>query len=148
MIPVWSGSFTGWRWITPGAFHSSGRVSLASDRPLAVERVPERVDDAAEQRLADRHRGDLAGAPHRVALLDLVPLAEQRDADVVLFEVEGEADDAVVELEHLERDAVLEPVHAGDAVAELEDGADLGKVRVDVEFLDPFAEDGGDLFRP
>ena len=38
-----------------------GRV----DRALAVERVAERVDDAAEQRLADRDRGDLAGAAHR-----------------------------------------------------------------------------------
>jgi hypothetical protein len=37
----------------------------------------------------------------------------------------------VIELEHLEGDAVLEPVHAGDAVAELEDGADLGKIGVD-----------------
>ena len=82
-------------------------------------------------------RRDLAGAPHRVALLDLLPLAEERDADVVLLEVEREADDAVVELEHLERDAVLEPVDAGDAVAELEHGADLGEVGLDVELLDP-----------
>ena len=116
------------------------------DRALPVERVPERVDDTAEQRLADRDRRDLAGAAHGVALLDLVPLAEQRDADVVLLEVEGEADDPVVELEHLERDAVLEPVDAGDAVAELEHRADLGEVRVDVELLDPLAQDGGDLF--
>ena len=52
----------------------------------------------------------------------------------------------MVELEHLERDAVLEPVHARDAVAELEHGADLGEVRLDVELLDPLAQDGGDLF--
>ena len=133
--------------MTPGAFHSSGRRLLRVDRALAVERVAERVDDAAEQRLADRDGRDLAGAAHRVALLDLVPLAEQRDADVVLLEVEREADDAVVELEHLERDAVLEPVDARDAVAELEHGADLGEVRVDVELLDPLAQDRGDLFR-
>ncbi len=63
--------------------------------------------------------------------------AEERDADVVLLEVEREPDDAVVELEHLEREAVLEPVHAGDPVAELEHGADLGQVRVEVELLDP-----------
>ncbi len=146
LIPVWSGSFTGWRWTTPGALHSSGRRSVDVDRALPVERVAERVDDAAEQALADRHRGDLAGAPHRVALLDLVPLAEERDADVVLLEVEREADDAVVELEHLERDAVLEPVDARDAVAELQHGADLGEVRLDVELLDPLAQDRRDLF--
>ena len=116
------------------------------DRPLAVERVAERVDDAAEQPLADRHAHDLAGAAHRLALLDVLPLAEERDADVVLLEVERDADDAVLELEPLERDAVLEAVDAGDAVADLEHGADLGEVGLDVELLDPLLEDRGDLF--
>ena len=116
------------------------------DRPLAVERVAERVDDAAEQRLADGDARDLAGAADRLALLDVLPLAEERDADVVLLEVEGDADDAVLELEHLERDAVLEPVDAGDAVADLEDGADLGEVGLDVVLLDPLLQDRGDLF--
>ena len=141
MIPVWSGSFTGWRSITPGAFHSSGRRSVDVDRALTVERVAERVDDAAEQRLADRDRRDLAGAADGIALLDLLPLAKERDTDVVLLEVEGEADDAVVELEHLERKAVLEAVDACDAVAEREHRADLGEVRVEVELLDPLAQD-------
>ncbi len=117
------------------------------DRALAVERVAERIDDATEQRLADGDRGDVAGAAHGVAFLDLVPLAEEGDADVVLLEVEGDPDDAVVELQELERDAVLEPVHAGDPVAELEDGADLGEVGLEVELLDPLAQDRRDLFR-
>ena len=145
-MPVWSGSFTGWRSITPGALNSTGRVSVGLDRAEAVERVAERVDDAAEQRLADRHRRDLAGAADRLAFLDLVPLAEERGADVVLLEVEREADDAVLELEHLEREAVLEAVDAGDAVADLQDGADLGQVRLGVEVLDPLAQDRRDLF--
>ena len=107
------------------------------DRALAVERVAERVDDAAEHALADRHAHDLAGAADGLALLDELPLAEERDADVVLLEVEREADDAVLELEHLERDAVLEAVDAGDAVADLQHGADLGEVGLDVVLLDP-----------
>ena len=89
---------------------------------------------------------DLAGAPDRLALADLLPLAEERDADVVLLEVERDAGDAVLELEHLERDAVLEPVDAGDAVADLEDRADLGEVGLDVGLLDPLLQDRGDLF--
>ena len=76
----------------------------------------------------------------------MLPLAEERDADVVLLEVEGDADDAVLELEQLERDAVLEPVDAGDAVADLEHRADLGQVGLDVVLLDPLLEDRGDLF--
>ena len=98
------------------------------DRAAPVERVSERVDDTAEQGLADGHARDAAGAAHGLALRDVLPLAEERRADVVLLEVEREPDDAVLELEHLHRDRVLEPVDAGDSVADLEDGADLGEV--------------------
>src|SRR6478672_7630140 len=75
--PVWSGSFTGWRWTTPGALNSSGRRSAA-----AVDRVAQRVDDPADQRVADGHAGDAAGTADGLAFLDLVPLAEQGGTDV------------------------------------------------------------------
>ena len=52
--PVWTGSSTGWRWTTPGALNSAGRVSVVATSPLVVERAAERVDHAAEQLLADR----------------------------------------------------------------------------------------------
>src|SRR5206468_8299383 len=68
------------------------------DRASAVERVAERVDDAAEQAFADGNARDLAGAPDGLALLDQLPVAEERGADVVLLEVEREPDDAVLEL--------------------------------------------------
>ena len=55
LIPVWSGSFTGWRLMTPGALNSSGPALGRLDRAEPVERVPERVDDAAEQTRADRN---------------------------------------------------------------------------------------------
>ena len=116
------------------------------DRRPAVERVAERVDDAADQRVSDRDARDLAGALDRLAFLDELPLAEERRADVVLLEVERDAGDAVLELEQLERDGVLEPVDAGDTVADLEHAADLGEVGLDVVLLDPLLEDRGDLF--
>ena len=53
----------------------------------------------------------------------------------------------MLELEHLHRDRVLEPVEAGDTVADLQHGADLGEVGLDVVLLDPLLEDRGDLFR-
>ena len=146
MRPVWSGSFTGWRLIDARRLELERPALGRLDRAQTVERVPERVDDAAEQPLADRHAHDLAGPPHRLALLHVLPLAEERGADVVLLEVEGDADDAVLELEPLERDAVLEAVDAGDAVADLEDGADLREVGLDVELLDSILQDRGDLF--
>ena len=144
--PVCKGSFTGWRLITPGALNSRGRRSVDSIGPRPSRGVAERVDDASEQPVAHRHAHHLAGAPHRLTLLHVVPLSEERGADVVLLEVEGDADDAVLELEPLERNAVLEAVDAGDAVTDLEDGADLGEVGLDVELLDSILEDRGDLF--
>ena len=144
-MPVCTGSFTGWRSTTPGALNSSGRVSEARDRRAAVDRLAERVDDAADQLVADGHARDAARATDGLAFRDELPVAEQRGADVVLLEVERDAGDAVLELEHLHRDGALEPVDAGDPVADLEHRPDLGEIGLDGEVLDPLLEDGGDL---
>ena len=58
--------------------------------------------------------------------LTLRRLAHEDAADVVLLEVQGEAEDAVRELEQLARHDLLEAVDAGDAVADGDDGPDLG----------------------
>ena len=113
--------------MTPGALNSSGRSPAAAIGPWPSSGLPSGSTTRPRMPFADRDAHHLAGAAHRLALLDLLPLAEERDADVVLLEVERDADDAVLELEPLERDAVLEPVDARDAVADLQDGADLGR---------------------
>ena len=56
--PVAIGSCTDLRGMMPGALTSTRRRSVDLDRALAVDRVAERVDDAAEQALADRHVDD------------------------------------------------------------------------------------------
>ena len=71
LMPVCSGSFTGWRAMMPGALISTRRTLGGADRALAVDRLAERVDHAADQRLADRHLDDAAGALDLVAFLDL-----------------------------------------------------------------------------
>ncbi len=53
----------------------------------------------------------------------------------------------MLELEHLHGEGVLEAVDPRDAVADLEHGADLAQVRLDVEVLDSLLEDRGDFFR-
>ena len=146
MRPVWTGSFTGWRSTTPGRLELERARLVGLNGPAAVERAAERVDDTAEQGIADGDARDAAGPPDGLALPDVLPLAEEGGADIVLLQVEREADDAVLELEHLHRDRVLEPVEAGDSVADLQDGADLGQVRLDLEVFDSLLEDRGDLF--
>ena len=95
LMPVCSGSFTGWRTMMPGASLSTLRVMLRVDVALAVDRAAERVDDAADELGADRHLEHAAGAADLVALLELEVVAEDDGADVVLFEVERERGDVV-----------------------------------------------------
>ena len=95
------------------------------DRPLAVERLAERVDDAAEQALADRHLQQFAGRADFRAFLDLGVIAENDRADFGFFEVEREAGDAVAEIEHLVEHRVGQAFDLGHAVADFADGADV-----------------------
>ena len=120
---------------------------LRQDRALAVDRLAERVDDAAEHLVADRHGDDAAGALDGVAFLDLLEVAEQHGADAVLFEVQRDAEHAVRELEHLAGHGALDAVHARDAVADRDDAADFGHVDVDGVAADLVANDLGDFVR-
>ena len=115
------------------------------DRPLAVDRIAERVDDAAEQALADRHVDDRAGALDRLAFLDLAVGAENDDADVVAFEVQRHAARAVLELDHLAGLHLVEAVGAGDAVADGQHLADLGDFGLGAEIGDLGFQNGGDF---
>ena len=128
---------------------STGRVFVVCDRALAVDRLAERVDDAAEQRVADRHLGDAAGGADLVAFLDLVVVAEDHDADAVLFEVQREAHDAVRELAPARSTCTFErpwtramPSPASTTVPT------LTAVDVGAELLDLLLDDAGDLFGP
>jgi hypothetical protein len=124
LIPVCSGSFTGWRSTTDGAWSPAAQLGVL-DRALAVQRLAQRPDHAAEEAVADGHGQDLAGAADLLALLDLVELAEDDDADLADVQVERQAPDAVLELEQLVGHGRGQPLDPGDAVTALGDGADL-----------------------
>ena len=113
------------------------------DRTLAVDRVAERVDHAAQQAAADRHVDDLAQAADFVALADRLVLAEDHDADVVALEVERHALHAGRrELDHLAGLHLVEAEHAGDAVADRQHLADVGDVGLLAEVGDLGLQDG------
>ena len=123
------------------------------DRALAVDRVAERVDDAAEKLLADRHVDDRAGALDRLAFLDLAVAAENHDADVVGLEVQRHAARAVLELDHLAGLDLVEAVGAGDAVADAQHLTDFGDFRLGAEIGDLALENrrnfcGADVHQP
>src|SRR5262249_32757960 len=114
---------------------------LGIDWPLAVDRIAERVDHAAEQGLADRYLDDGARALDRLPFLDLAVLAEDDDADVVDLEIERHPAHAVLELDHLAGLDVVEAVDPGDAVTDREHLTDLGALRLLAEVLDLLFQD-------
>ena len=124
LMPVWTGVSTDLRVMTPGATRSTGRVVVGRDGALAVERPAQRVDDAADQRDADRHLDDAARGLDRVAFLDVRVVAQDHGADGLLLEVEGHAHDAARGTPAArEASAPCQAVDLGDAVADLDHGA-------------------------
>ncbi len=97
--------------------HAAGVLGV--DGALAVDGLAEGVDHPAEQGVAHAHLEDVAGGLDRLALLDVAGLAEDHRADQLLFEVQGQPEGAVLELEQLVDGDAGQPAHPGDAVAHL-----------------------------
>ena len=108
-----------------GACSSRARRASAAIVAEAVDRVAERVDDAAEEAVADRHREDLAGAADRLALLDAANVAEDDDADLADVEVQREAQRGRPRTRAARWSSPRQALDARDAVAGLRDAADL-----------------------
>ncbi len=112
------------------ATHDAGRLDLdttddaADDLAATIDRLAQRVDHAAEHRVADRHAEDAAGGLHGLTLFDAVGVAQDDGADRLLVEVQRQADAAVFELEQLVDAAIGEAADAGDAVADFRDAPD------------------------
>ncbi len=106
-------------------------ASLGSlDVAEAVDWVAERIDNAADHRLANRHAGDLASALDGVAFLNGGCLSHYHHAHVVLFEVQRDSLGAVGELNELAEGDLAEAVGAGNSVTDAQNGANLGEILV------------------
>ena len=103
----------------------AARRPVGLDLAAAVDRVAQRVDDAAEVAVADGHREHLAGAADLLALLDAGEVTQDDDADLADVEVQRQAADAALELEQLVGHDRGQALDTGDAVAGLGDRADL-----------------------
>src|SRR5690606_39916579 len=113
-----------------GRLHVDAAAFLGLDRALAVDRLAERVDDAAEEFLADRHIDDRLGALDALTFLDLAVGTEDHDTDIVGFEVQRHALGAVLELDEFAGLHVIEAIDAGDTVADGKHLADFGDFRL------------------
>src|SRR5262249_30736942 len=111
------------------------------DRAFVVDGLAESIHDAADQRFTNGHGHDATGALGLVAFFDLGVVAHEHCADLVFFQVHGDAGDVVSEVDHLAGHDLVEPVDAGDAVAERDDGADLVDLHLRFVVLDLLADE-------
>jgi hypothetical protein len=146
LMPVCTGSCTDLRAMMPGALISILRDSLVSMGPLPSMGWPSASTTRPMSASPTGNLRNLARALDHVAFANGLELAEECDADVVLFEVEHQADDAFAEVEQLAGHGVFEAVDAGDAVAGFEHGAGFGHRDFLVEALDLLADDLTDFF--
>ena len=102
------------------------RIELrGQDRAFTVDGLTQGIHDATDERLAHRHFGDATGALHRIALFDHVGFTEKGGADVILFEVQRDAENPVGKFQQLAGGNFVQTVNARNTVAGGKDGADL-----------------------
>ena len=110
--------------------------AVVLDRHLAVDRVTQRVDHAAQQPPALGHFEDAARALHGVALGDVLVVAQDDRTDRVALEVERHAEDIAGELDHLALHDISQAMNAGNAVGQADDGSLGARLGDCLELLD------------
>ena len=111
-----------------------GAIVRRLDRRASVNRNTERIHNAAHERLADGDGGDALRTLDLVSFADVRFVAENRHADVVLFQVQHHPHGPAGELDQFAGHDFRQAVHARDAVAHAEDGADFVRFRFRTEF--------------
>ena len=89
---------------------------LGIDRALAVDRLAQRIDHAAEQLGADRYLENAAGTLDGIAFGNVLVVTQDHGADRVALQVQGEAEGVAGELQHFTLHHVGQAMDAADAV--------------------------------
>ncbi len=117
---------------------SIGRKPLDFNRAFAVHGHPQGIHHAPDHGFAHRHRGDAAGGAHQHAFTNLGIIAHDNDAHGVTFQVEGDAEHAVIKLHQLLSLHRAQTAHTGNAVAGFQDGAHIAHFHFRFECFDLF----------
>ena len=112
---------------------------------LAVDRLAERVHDAADEFAADGNGKDAAGRLDRVAFRDVLVFTENHGADGVAFEVEREAVGVVGELQHFALHHVVQTVNTADTVGHGDHGTLGAKISGNAEAFDTLLQQFADF---
>ena len=109
---------------------------LRRERRSPIERRAKRVDHAAKERFPNGNAGNLAGAMHDAPGRDFPRVAKQHASDTVLAKVDGEAMEAAFEYEQLIKPCAGQARNHRDAVADLDDMANMFDLRREGERAD------------
>ena len=122
------------------------RAALGGDdRALAVQRVPQRIDHAAQNRLAYRHAQQPPGAPHFLPFVNRKVIAENDHPHRILFQVHGQSKNLAGKLDHFSGHDAGKSVNLRDPVTDLEDSSHLANVDTGLVLLNLLPENGSDL---
>ena len=112
-----------------------GRRQAGIDWALAVDGLPQRVDDAPEHGFADRDFQNAPGAAHAIAFLDVFVAAQHHRADRITFQIERQPEGAAGELQHFALHGRGQAMDAADAVGDADDGAFRAGLGHDLKIL-------------
>ena len=129
-----------------GALHGHGL--FGSHRAFAVQRPAQRVNHTANQRVPHGYLNNLAGGAYPVPFLDGVGVAQDRRAHDVRFQVQGQPQDVVAEIQQLVGPDALQPLDAGDPVANLHHRAHVHEGQVTAKLLDLSLDERNYLLSP
>ena len=88
-----------------------------SDLPLAVDGIAECIEHSADYRLAARNGVDQLQALDLITFTNCLAIAENRDTDVVLFEIQDYATFAASEFNQFACHHLLQAIDTGNAIA-------------------------------
>src|SRR5690606_32518491 len=116
------------------------------DRPAAVDRLAECVDNASFQAGANGNVDDAVGALDQIAFHDQAVTSEQGNTDVVFFKVQSHAVNVVREFQKLAGHGRFETVNTRNSVTNGNNGTSLADFDALVVVFDLIFDDGTDFF--
>ena len=109
------------------------KKTSGGDRAFAVDGLAEGIHYATHHGVAHRYAHDATSALNLVAFFNLGVIAEQHDADLIFFQVHGDARQAMREAQQFTRHHLVEAMYAGNTVAQRNDCAHF--VDCDLRFV-------------
>ena len=126
-------------------FNINAAAFSSRDWALAVNRLTERVHNAAKQTFANRNVNDFAETLNCVALFNAAVITKDNNTNIICFEVQGHALNAARKLDHLAGADIVQAVDTGDTITNGQNLSNVGNFSFFTEALNLLLEDRGDL---